>query len=165
MSSLTWKREKEPEQEIKNNGDQFRWKKKKVNRKTYNISSMKPVTTGADLRGGCRGCAPPPRDDLRFSNTTGILQKKKYVVYWCWSRARDEHPLLKKSWIRPWTRKFLEGSRCSHAKKKKTAKKCTKKLCCTCKVVFSLLLIVVYFTLLIIFTRFFSNTRFYILFE
>ena len=34
--------------------------------------------TGADLGGGCRGCAPPsPRDDLRFSNTTGILQKKK----------------------------------------------------------------------------------------
>ena len=30
----------------------------------------------ADLEGGCRGCTPPPRDDLRFSNTTGILQKK-----------------------------------------------------------------------------------------
>ena len=31
-----------------------------------------------DLGGGCRGCAPlpPPRDDLLFSNTTGILQKK-----------------------------------------------------------------------------------------
>ena len=23
------------------------------------------------------------RDDLRFSNTTGILLKKNYVVYWC----------------------------------------------------------------------------------
>ena len=48
--------------------------------------------TGADLGGGCRGCAPPPPswDDLRFSNTTGILQKKNYVVYWCWRRARDE---------------------------------------------------------------------------
>ena len=33
-------------------------------------------TTGADLGGGCRGCAPPPRHDLRFSNTTGILKKK-----------------------------------------------------------------------------------------
>ena len=33
---------------------------------------------GADLGGGCRGCAPPPPlDDLRFSYTTGILQKKK----------------------------------------------------------------------------------------
>ena len=33
---------------------------------------------GADLAGGCRGCAlpAPPRDDLQFSNTTGILQKK-----------------------------------------------------------------------------------------
>ena len=29
-----------------------------------------------DLGGGCRGCAPP-WDDLRFSNATGILQKKK----------------------------------------------------------------------------------------
>ena len=42
------------------------------------------------------GSAHPPWDDRRFSNTTGILQKKNYVVYWCWSRARDEHPLLKK---------------------------------------------------------------------
>ena len=32
--------------------------------------------TGADLVGGCRGCAPLP-PPLRFSNTTGILQKKK----------------------------------------------------------------------------------------
>ena len=35
---------------------------------------------------GAGGANPPPRDDLRFSNTTGILQKKKkknYVVYWC----------------------------------------------------------------------------------
>ena len=54
------------------------------------------IITGADLGGGCRGCAHPlpPRVNLRFSNTTGILQKKKKrsncVVYWCWSRARDE---------------------------------------------------------------------------
>ena len=41
---------------------------------------------GADLGGGCRGCAPPPsRDDLRFSNTTGILQKKTM-----WFVGRDE---------------------------------------------------------------------------
>ena len=33
---------------------------------------------GVDPRVGCRVCAhPPPQDDLRFSNTTGILQKKK----------------------------------------------------------------------------------------
>ena len=38
--------------------------------------------TGADLGGGCRGCAPrPPRDDLRFSNTTGILQKKRTMWF------------------------------------------------------------------------------------
>ena len=41
-------------------------------------------------RGGSRGRVqgvrtppPPPRDDLRFFNTTGILQKKNYVIYWC----------------------------------------------------------------------------------
>ena len=44
---------------------------------------MRRVFTGADLGGGGRGCAfppPLPRDDLRFSNTTGILQKKKCGV-------------------------------------------------------------------------------------
>ena len=39
---------------------------------------MNDITAGADLGGGCRGCAPPPPpgDNLRFSNTTGIMQKK-----------------------------------------------------------------------------------------
>ena len=37
-------------------------------------------------RGGSRGRVqgvhtPPPRDDLRFSNTTGILQKKKSMWF------------------------------------------------------------------------------------
>ena len=33
--------------------------------------------SGADLGGLYRGCTPPPpRDDLGFSNTTGILPKK-----------------------------------------------------------------------------------------
>ena len=53
--------------------------------------------SGADLGGGCRGCAPPlPWDDLRFSNTTGILQKKKcglLVLKWSKRRVRS---LLKK---------------------------------------------------------------------
>ena len=40
------------------------------------------LNSGADLGGGCRGCAPPPpRDDLRFSNTNGILQKKKTMWF------------------------------------------------------------------------------------
>ena len=35
---------------------------------------------GADLGGGCWGCAPPLLPEI----TTGILQKKKnFVVYWC----------------------------------------------------------------------------------
>ena len=37
--------------------------------------------TGADLGGGGAGGAPPARDDLRFSNTTGILQKKKTLWF------------------------------------------------------------------------------------
>ena len=35
------------------------------------VKALRNTNTGADLGGGC----PPPRDDLRFSNTTGILQK------------------------------------------------------------------------------------------
>ena len=38
--------------------------------------TQQKLIPGADLGGGCRGCAPPPRDDLSFFNTTGILQKK-----------------------------------------------------------------------------------------
>ena len=40
-------------------------------------------STGADLGGGCRGVRTPlpPWDDLRFSNTTGILQKKKTMWF------------------------------------------------------------------------------------
>ena len=42
----------------------------------------KTGNAGADLGGGCRGCAPPPpRDDLRFSNTTGIVQIKKTMWF------------------------------------------------------------------------------------
>ena len=38
---------------------------------------------GADLGLGCRGCPPPPEMTRGFPNTTGIVQKKNYVVYWC----------------------------------------------------------------------------------
>ena len=52
------------------------------------LSSVKRTSFSTKPRGGSRGRVqvvrtPPPRDDLRFSNTTGILQKKKYVVYLC----------------------------------------------------------------------------------
>ena len=42
------------------------------------------MVPGADLGEGA-GAVHPPWDDLRFSNTNGILQKnpKNYVVYWC----------------------------------------------------------------------------------
>ena len=40
--------------------------------------NVSPHWSGTDLGGECRGWVPPPPgDDLRFSNTTGILQKKK----------------------------------------------------------------------------------------
>ena len=72
-------------------------------------TTVKSLLHSGDLRGWSRGrvqgvpTPPPPRDDLRFSNTTVFCQKKNYVVYWFWSRARDEcTPSLKKSWIRPW---------------------------------------------------------------
>ena len=52
------------------------------NRKLKMCGCREPVP-GVDLGGGCRGCAPPsPQDDLRFSNTTGILQKKKKKTMW-----------------------------------------------------------------------------------
>ena len=48
------------------------------------LSQKSVAAAGADLEGGCKGVrtsppSPPPRDDLRFSNTAGILQKKKKV--------------------------------------------------------------------------------------
>ena len=49
---------------------------------TLHRHGLRLTSSGADLGGGCRGCAPPPpRDDLRFSNTTGILQKKKTMWF------------------------------------------------------------------------------------
>ena len=61
------------------------------------------------------------------------------------------------------TRKFLEVSRCSRAKKK--AKKCTKKVCCTCKNVFLLIRPIVVFHRSPALPSPFSITRFYIFFE
>ena len=50
--------------------------------------------TGMDLGGGCRGCPSPPPlhfwHDLQLSNTTGILQKKNCVVYWCRGKRWDK---------------------------------------------------------------------------
>ena len=47
---------------------------------------------GVDLGGGCRGRAPPPpsRDDLRFSNTTGILQKKEKTMWFIGVEVEQE---------------------------------------------------------------------------
>ena len=46
------------------------------------VELSQAFVTGADLGGGCRGCTPPPPlDDVRFSNTTGILPKKKTLWF------------------------------------------------------------------------------------
>ena len=59
--------------------------------------------TEADLGGGCRGCAPPPEMTWGFLIQLIFYKKKNFVVYWRWSRARDEcTPSWKTSWIRPW---------------------------------------------------------------
>ena len=39
----------------------------------------------ADLGGGCRGCPPPP-DDLRLSNTTGIPQNMQICMIYLYSQ-------------------------------------------------------------------------------
>ena len=49
-------------------------------------SSRKTLRLRSRLRGGTRGRVqgvrtPPPRDDEQFSNTTGILQKKKTMWF------------------------------------------------------------------------------------
>ena len=49
------------------------------------------VNTAADLGGGCRGCTPPPGEMAGgFLIQLEFCPQKNYVVYWCWSRARDE---------------------------------------------------------------------------
>ena len=46
------------------------------------------IITGADLGGGCRGCAPPPEMTCGFLIQLRVeynwySEKKNYVVYWC----------------------------------------------------------------------------------
>ena len=54
---------------------------------------------------GAGSAHPPPSwDDLQFSNTTGILQKKK-AMWFIGVEVEQETsapPPKKKSWIRPW---------------------------------------------------------------
>ena len=62
------------------------------------IPLLWPMRCRGDLGGGCRGCAPP-WDDLWFSNTTGILQKKKKTMWFIGVEVEQETsapPLLKK---------------------------------------------------------------------
>ena len=57
---------------------------------------------GADLGGGCRGCAPLP--EMTYGFLIQLVFCKKNVVYWCLLRHfLVVHPLLKISWIRPCT--------------------------------------------------------------
>ena len=47
------------------------------------------VTRGGS-RGRVQGCAPPPPEMTCGFLIQLVFCKKNYVVYWCWSRARDE---------------------------------------------------------------------------
>ena len=67
----------------------FRIREKQSNLILVVVIVLEP---GADLGGGCRGCAPPPPE-----MTCGFLiqlvfckKKKNYAFYWCRSRAREE---------------------------------------------------------------------------
>ena len=69
---------------------------------------MSQVRKRSHHRGGSRGrvqgVPPLSRDDLRFSNTTGILQKKKKTMWFIDVEVEQETsapPPKKKSWIRP----------------------------------------------------------------
>ena len=56
---------------------------------------------------------PPPRGDLRFSNTTGILPKKKKTMRFIGVEVEQETsapPPKTKSWIRPWYSKVVSLS-------------------------------------------------------
>ena len=53
------------------------------------------ITAGADLGGGCRGCAPLP--EMTYGFLIQLVFCKKSVVYWCQLRhSLVVHPLLKK---------------------------------------------------------------------
>ena len=55
---------------------------------------------------------PPPWDDLRFSNTTGIMPKEKKTTWFIGVEVEQETsapPPKKKSWIRPWCRALSEN--------------------------------------------------------
>ena len=45
---------------------------------------------GEGAGGTKRTPCPFPQDDQHLSNTTGILQKKIFVVCWCWSQTWDD---------------------------------------------------------------------------
>ena len=64
-----------------NNTTHNTWRRSSISFSHHLFWLTNRCVSGADLGGGCRGCAPPPpRDDLRFSNTTGILQKQLWFI-------------------------------------------------------------------------------------
>ena len=55
----------------------------------WGMGSLRYLVTGADLGGGCRGCAPlPPPPEMTCGFIIQLvfckkIEKKNYVVYWC----------------------------------------------------------------------------------
>ena len=73
----------------------------------YRVRAARLAIT-TESRGGSRGRVqgvrtPPAKMNCGFLIQLAFCKKKNYVVYWCWSRAREEcNPSNKKSLIRPW---------------------------------------------------------------
>ena len=63
----------------------MKWSERDPNVKPQTfVETFDQANSNSIPRGKVQGVRPPPpRDDPRFSNTTGILPKKNYVVYWC----------------------------------------------------------------------------------
>ena len=67
------------------------------------------LETGADLGGGCRGCAPSPEITCGFLTQLVFCKKKNCGLLVLKKSKRRAHPLLKKSWIRPWETTVIKG--------------------------------------------------------
>ena len=63
-----------------------------------NITSLHQSSAGADLGGGCRGCAPPP-PEIKFR--IYVFTFKNFLAHCQWRHSLEVHPSWEKSWIRP----------------------------------------------------------------
>ena len=75
---------KNHESQSRTNESQFKKNKNKNKKTSPKLKMFGPLCNpGADLGGGCRGCARPPEMACGFLIQLVFCQKKNYVVYWC----------------------------------------------------------------------------------